>query len=463
MLNNAALYLTECRKEPALAEAYARRVLDQMNGSRANAMRNISSAIAFQTALSTYLDTYGWVLFKRGEAARAVAYLDAAATLSPRAEVFAHLAQAETQSGRTDLALAHWREATFLEPVWLAKVPAQMAAKVQAIAPKSVERGWYPIEANLPTNAPDALRPQQPCYFFVVVNPDGTIQSARALDDDDSASKQFAPGIRALGFPVIRVEGNAVPAVYIVQAVKGNDGRVQLSRSVSTEALAIASDLAPGEFPLAAPATPAGAPSNTPAVLSTAPGVTPPRVVSKIEPQYSEEARQAHLVGMVALKGVVGTDGKARELQTTRGLGLGLDESAIAAVSAWRFQPGTKDGQPANVFVTVELNFRLLDGDSPAANWHLTRAEFRPPQNASRPLIEKTKAPHMTSPDGSRATVTFEIDEKGLPKDVQVEKASDNDWARAVVSALREWRFNPGQKDGRPIPVSCTMEFVRGN
>lgn len=40
-------------------------------------------------------------------------------------------------------------------------------------------------------------------------------------------------------------------------------------------------------------------------------------------------------------------------------LGLGLDEKAVEAVSQWRFQPATVNGQPLRVRAVVEVNFRL--------------------------------------------------------------------------------------------------------
>jgi len=43
-----------------------------------------------------------------------------------------------------------------------------------------------------------------------------------------------------------------------------------------------------------------------------------------------------------------------------RGLGLGLDEEALKAISQWKFQPAAKDGQPVAVQATIEVNFRLL-------------------------------------------------------------------------------------------------------
>jgi TonB family protein len=56
----------------------------------------------------------------------------------------------------------------------------------------------------------------------------------------------------------------------------------------------------------------------------------------------------------------IGQDGIARNMKVVRGLGLGLDERALQAISQWHFKPGTKDGQPVTVMATIEVNFRLL-------------------------------------------------------------------------------------------------------
>ncbi|MBM3793600.1 MAG: TonB family protein [Acidobacteria bacterium] len=42
-----------------------------------------------------------------------------------------------------------------------------------------------------------------------------------------------------------------------------------------------------------------------------------------------------------------------------RGLGLGLDEQAVAAVREWRFAPAMRGDKPVNVSATIEVNFRL--------------------------------------------------------------------------------------------------------
>jgi len=38
---------------------------------------------------------------------------------------------------------------------------------------------------------------------------------------------------------------------------------------------------------------------------------------------------------------------------------MGLDQSALETVRTWRFEPGTKDGQPVPVWMYIEVNFRL--------------------------------------------------------------------------------------------------------
>jgi TonB family protein len=89
-------------------------------------------------------------------------------------------------------------------------------------------------------------------------------------------------------------------------------------------------------------------------------GVTAPQLVSKIEPEYSEEARKAKYQGTVTLYIQVDASGKAINMRVLHSLGLGLDEKAMEAVKKWKFKPGTKDGKAVTVEAQIEVNFRLL-------------------------------------------------------------------------------------------------------
>lgn len=87
---------------------------------------------------------------------------------------------------------------------------------------------------------------------------------------------------------------------------------------------------------------------------------TRPALISKTEPEYSEEARKAKVQGMVVLSIVVNAAGQVGEVHVVRSLGLGLDERAIEAVRQWKFRAATVDGKPVAATALVEVNFRLL-------------------------------------------------------------------------------------------------------
>ncbi len=95
-------------------------------------------------------------------------------------------------------------------------------------------------------------------------------------------------------------------------------------------------------------------------VYSVGNGITAPSVISKVDPEYSEEARKAKYSGSVMLSIVVNTEGKAEQIKVVKSLGMGLDEKAIEAVMKWRFYPGKKNGVAVAVRAQIEVNFRLL-------------------------------------------------------------------------------------------------------
>lgn len=85
----------------------------------------------------------------------------------------------------------------------------------------------------------------------------------------------------------------------------------------------------------------------------------PPRIRSKVEPEYSEEARKGKLQGSLQLTLVVDATGAPTQIAVLRPLGMGLDEKAIEAVSQWRFTPAQKSGTAVPVITQVEMTFHL--------------------------------------------------------------------------------------------------------
>jgi len=90
-------------------------------------------------------------------------------------------------------------------------------------------------------------------------------------------------------------------------------------------------------------------------------GIGVPTCLQCKNPSYSEKARQAHVEGTVALRCVVGVDGRASMIEVVHGLGFGLDEKAIEALRNWQFKPALYDkGAPVAVTTSVEIHFRFL-------------------------------------------------------------------------------------------------------
>lgn len=88
-------------------------------------------------------------------------------------------------------------------------------------------------------------------------------------------------------------------------------------------------------------------------------GIKPPTLLREVKADYSEEARRRGLRGEVLLEIVVRSNGSVGDVRVLRGLGAGLDERAVAAVKQWKFSPATRMGEPVDVIVSVEVEFKL--------------------------------------------------------------------------------------------------------
>lgn len=81
--------------------------------------------------------------------------------------------------------------------------------------------------------------------------------------------------------------------------------------------------------------------------------------VSPTQPAYTAEGQAAGVEGKVKVRITVDAEGKVTDVQLVEGLGHGLDESAIATVRTWRFNPATKCGKSVSSSFTVNVRFVL--------------------------------------------------------------------------------------------------------
>jgi TonB family protein len=87
--------------------------------------------------------------------------------------------------------------------------------------------------------------------------------------------------------------------------------------------------------------------------------VTGPKLLHKVDPNYTKHAKHAKIEGTVVLSVVVRPDGRAHDMVVMRSLDAGLDKKALDAVKQWVFEPAKKSGKPVAMQATIEVNFRL--------------------------------------------------------------------------------------------------------
>jgi TonB family protein len=187
--------------------------------------------------------------------------------------------------------------------------------------------------------------------------------------------KHEEPGMRAFDRPdrFARTDGSITPEllpVLVDVKVRGKGQNMEVAHTVEVVSLStdpldpklfdIPPDYQPAKDPdcTHGPAVVARLEDGTP-VYRTECGVTPPQVTYQTEPEFSERARKRKISGTVDLSCVVDQFGKVREIKVEQSADPALDKNAIAAVSQWKFQPATKDGQSVAVQMNVQVSFRL--------------------------------------------------------------------------------------------------------
>lgn len=197
-----------------------------------------------------------------------------------------------------------------------------------------------------------------------------------------------------------------------------------------------------------------------PAALSLAQswGTRPPSLVSRVEPEYSEEARRARVNTTIVVSLVVDENGTARDIQIVRGAGFGLDEMAIRAVKSARFEPGAKEGKPFAAPTHVDLRFSVLDRSH---RGQTARLNFSLDPGVERPKLIKGRIPSNPDPPADASLrVRFTVSPDGQPRSFQTFETNNPEWTQRVLREMAEWRFRPAMREGQPEEVNGILELT---
>lgn len=85
----------------------------------------------------------------------------------------------------------------------------------------------------------------------------------------------------------------------------------------------------------------------------------PAEITFKPRPVYTDEGRRLKIEGEVLLRVVFSATGQIRIVNVMRGLGHGLDESAVRAAEQIQFKPALRDGHPTDSEAVIHVAFQL--------------------------------------------------------------------------------------------------------
>ena len=165
----------------------------------------------------------------------------------------------------------------------------------------------------------------------------------------------IAPATVPARVPII--EDAPVPPGEFASGITGAGGPADLSH-LGLGSLPQPLRLQPLSPPEAPKAVPAAEPPSTRAPIRVGSGVQMARLIKKVEPVYPAIAKQARISGTVELTGIIGADGRIRELRVLSGHPL-LAKAALDAVRQWIYEATLLNGEPVEVIAPITVTFRL--------------------------------------------------------------------------------------------------------
>lgn len=85
-----------------------------------------------------------------------------------------------------------------------------------------------------------------------------------------------------------------------------------------------------------------------------------PEVLTRVESEYPDIAKEAGVDGTVKLKVLVCSNGSIHDVQVVRGKSVPmLEAAAISSVRKWRFKPARNRGFPVAAWFPVDVKFEL--------------------------------------------------------------------------------------------------------
>lgn len=181
-----------------------------------------------------------------------------------------------------------------------------------------------------------------------------------------------------------------------------------------------------------------------------------PELVQALQSRYPREG--AGRSAQVEVAVVIAPDGSVADVQVVRSTDAAFDAATVSAVRVLRFTPGTVDGRPVAVRVTLPIRWEPAPAAQPDAQGVYDGDEVDEPP---APLNAEAVGARMTelyppelraAGQGGDVVVRLLVDEAGTVQDARVESGSSSQALdSASLRVARELRFAPARTGGQAV------------
>jgi TonB family protein len=202
-----------------------------------------------------------------------------------------------------------------------------------------------------------------------------------------------------------------------------------------------------------------------------------------VRPKYPKDALRNGVGGNVELRAVIAPDGKSQDLAVLSG-DSEFSQNAIVAIRRWRFHPERRRGQPVETTYKIYVRFNPtlqeansdVELESPMPEsptisslaklrrqnlgpeiHHMSEPEMVGPKRLYSPQPEFSEKARIEKQQGD-VDIDLVIGADGLPRDPQIACSSAPDLNDNAIAAVKQWKFAPATKDGKPVPIEIVVE-----
>jgi TonB family protein len=238
-----------------------------------------------------------------------------------------------------------------------------------------------------------------------------------------------------------------------------------------------------------APQVAAQTPKSAVMRIQTGGNVQAARLIHRVDPEYPESAKQAHIGGTVVLHAIIGKDGTTHNLEYVSGPSE-LTKAAMDAVQQWRYSPTLLNGQPVDFNTEISVVF-TLGGKAPPAGEYEARMSPGQPAEGTQATPQVTTPAPAPAQKPTRIRLGGKLAARNLAHQVMPVYPEDAKHAHisgtvvlhviiakdgsilslevisgppeltgSTMQAVGQWRYKPVLLNGEPLEVDTTVSVV---